>query len=287
MPAIADIEVRPLDMPTARDLMIENHYSHTWQATFGIRNFGVYHGDRLLGAAVYGHPMNPASWAKVTTTPPEECLELNRLWIDDELGANTETWTLGRTFRLLREEGYSLIQSFADGRLGVGTIYQAANFTYHGYHETTFQRSRSTGETLHGARFSNTSSRGGLLDTNYRHVLDDLDAFRVRTYRYIYPLTKRARRSILLTAKPYPKERAGEIPVPDYTPPASQIARCVAMCEAIDDPRRDDFAHYLATLTPEPDRLIAEQRDNRWIRRFASGGTAAEEREAARLARAA
>jgi hypothetical protein len=284
MSAFSDLTVARVDYATARKMIVENHYSKKWNTAFGTVNFGVFRGGDLLGVAVYGNAMNPSSWGRVTTTDPDKCLELNRLWIDDVLGHNTETWLLGQTFRLLKAEGYQLVQSFADGRLGVGTIYQASNFGYYGYHETQFHRDVETGEVYHTAPFSNTAVPGAMLDRNYLFTLDRLATIRVRTYRYIYPLTRQARKSILLPAvAEYPKERAGEIDVPDYVPPASQIARSVLIADALGDSARGaDLYAYLQTITPDPDALLATQRENRFISGLFLGLSAADVRRLAK-----
>src|SRR5699024_3666500 len=58
---------------------------------------------------------------------------------------------------------------------------------------------------------------------------------RVRTYRYLLPLTRAARKSVLIPALPYPKERLGVMEDPEYTPPHSQGARAAAVAEAMGD----------------------------------------------------
>src|SRR5699024_5489320 len=104
-----------------------------------------YNKRTLMGVAAYGHPMNPKSWPSITSSPPDSCLELNRLFLHDRMERNAETWFMARAHDLLRRDGIELIQSFADGRLGNGTIYKAANFTYHGHTETRFFRHNETG----------------------------------------------------------------------------------------------------------------------------------------------
>lgn len=277
----SDLHVAPVDYDVAKKMTVENHYSKTWNGSFGAENYGIFHGDTLLGVAVYGRPKNPASARRVASVDPMQVIELNRLWIDDVLGTNTETWMLGQTFRLLREAGYQVVQSFADGRLGVGTIYQAANFTYHGYHETIFFEDVTDGTVYHPTSFSNTSVVGPFIHRNL--LLTEpgrLNAFSVRTYRYLYPLTKYGRRRILLPSRPYPKERAGMRPVDDYTPPPQQIARAAALAEAVG---RDEEARrlttYLATLHDDPLALLATQRSNRWIVAAREGRSPEQERE--------
>ena len=113
----------------AKELIIRQHYSHKWATPFGLYNYGIRLDGELLGVAVYGHLMNPKSFKSVADLNPEQVTELNRLWIDDRLGKNAETWLMAEAHkRLLEDTPVRLVQSFADGRLGVGTTYQAANF---------------------------------------------------------------------------------------------------------------------------------------------------------------
>lgn len=270
-PDFSQLEVRRVDYETTKKLCLERHYSHKWNTAFGKANYGVYKDGRLLGVASYGYPMNPKSWPSLTTIPPEQCLELNRLWIDDELGANTETWLLGKSFRMLKEDGFRLIQSFADGRLGVGTIYQAANFSYHGYHDTLFHRHGETGVVYHDVTFNNTENVAPMLLRNEFFVQGQLTTFNVRTFRYLYPLDRHARKTIIPAAQPYPKLRTGEMTVPDYRPPVGQMARCYVLAEITDDPRKRAFREYLATNYPgEYEAHITAQRENTVTKRLAA-----------------
>lgn len=264
---VSDLRVGRVRKDTAYRICVTHHYSKSWnQGNFGTRNYGIYDGEDLLGVAVYGHPMNPRSWPSITTSPPEKCLELNRLWIDDRLKANTESWFLAQTFRFLRADGYELVQSFADGRLGTGITYQATNFTYHGETRTLFFRRTDRDEVLHGVPFTNAGSPAGMVSRNLLWVRGLLEPFYVPTYRYLMPLNKTARKAILLPSLPYPKGDGGEIPAPDYVPPASQIARAAALAEAQRDTRtyRELTAH-LERHGHDAEALVALVRDNPWV----------------------
>lgn len=267
----ADVTVRPLDRDLAAGYLVANHYSHSWnEGGFGTHNFGIYHDRTLLGVAAYGHPMNPRSWPSITTTDPERCLELNRLFVDDRLGRNAETWFMAKAHRYLREAGIELIQSFADGRLGNGTIYKAANFTYHGYTETRFFRHLGDGHVYHGVPFTNAAETA-MVPKNLMLVRGELASFRVRTYRYLLPLTKAARRAILLPVKPYPTERLGVIDDPGYLPPLTQIARAAAIAEAMGDRATfDEFADWIVRHDGDLEELLAPARDNPYVRRAAA-----------------
>lgn len=58
-------------------------------------------------------------------------LELNRLWVDDRLPRNTESWFVARSLRLLPPR---IIVSYADLAQGhSGYVYRALNFDYAGW----------------------------------------------------------------------------------------------------------------------------------------------------------
>ena len=263
-------EVRPIDKAAAKELIVREHYSHSWATPFGTYCFGVFDGLGLAGTLVYGYPMNPGSIGGIAALAPEQAVELNRMWIHDRLGPNTETAAMSRAHRWLRTNSpVQLIQTFADGRLGVGTVYKAANFTYHGHDDTLFMRSRVSGDVLHGVPFTDTRSPSGMVDRNARLARGEFEAFTVKTYRYLYPLTKYARRRILLDAQPYPTWERGETPLPDYVPPVSQMARAFALAEAKGwRDHADDIARYMRATYPAEsiDAALGTARDNEWVR---------------------
>ena len=232
----------------AKELIIREHYSHKWGSTFGLYNYGIRLDGKLLGVASYGHLMNPQSFGSVADLDAEQVTELNRLWIDDSLGKNAETWLMAEAHkRLLRDTPVRLVQSFADGRLGVGTIYQAANFGYYGHSTTRFHSNVVDGQSYHDTPFSNTAA-AGIYIRNAMHARGELETFTVNTYRYLKPLTKAARRRIKLKEKPYPKQREGITQHPDYIPPIGQVVRGCAMAIIDDAPEANDLLPYIHTL---------------------------------------
>ena len=269
-------EVRPIDKAIAKDLIVREHYSHNWNIAFGVYCFGVFDGLGLAGALVYGNPMNPGSVTSLADLAPDQVTELNRMWVHDRLGPNTETAAMARAHKWLRANSpVQLIQTFADGRLWCGTVYKAANFTYYGHDETLFFRDLATGEVLHGTTFSNTGTSGppgaiprGMLTRNQRLARGDLEAFYVKTHRYLYPLTKYARRHILLREQPYPAYSRGTRPVPGYVAPATQMARCLVIAGACGyaDVANDIEAYLARHYSPsDVTAAIAEAQSNPWV----------------------
>lgn len=103
------------------------------------------------------------------------------------------------------------IQSFADGRLGCGTIYKASNFQYFGYHLTKFMENTRTGEFVHHQIFTNSTSTSGYLRANISYLIGDFKAYEVKTYRYIYPLCRHFK--FKTAPKPYPEYEKGMQPI--------------------------------------------------------------------------
>lgn len=228
---LGDLIIKPVAKSIAKELIVKNHYSHKWNnAGFGIRNYGIFRASNpntCLGVAVYGYMKNPK--AKIFNHPwPDAWMcELNRMWIDDCLGKNAESILISASLKLLhRDEPRCVaVQSFADGRLGCGTIYKASNFKYYGYHVTTFLRNKRTGEVSHDQNFTNTTSPSVFLRCNIGLLLGDYEAFTVKTYRYIYPLNRHFR--FKLPALPYPAYERGETPIKLKRNANTIIDRCV------------------------------------------------------------
>ena len=132
--SLGDLLIKPVEKELARQMVIEHHYSHKWNfGGFGVFNFGIFRADepdKCLGVAVYGYMKNPTAKIFHHPNPKAWICELNRLWIDDCLGKNAETVLIAASIKLIRKMDANVvaIQSFADGRLGCGTIYKAANF---------------------------------------------------------------------------------------------------------------------------------------------------------------
>ncbi|HRO75258.1 MAG TPA: hypothetical protein PLP27_03825 [Crocinitomicaceae bacterium] len=214
--SLGTLIIKQIDKKIAKELIIKNHYSHKWnEGGFGRYNYGVFREESpeyCLGVAVYGLMKVPKANIFTHPNPNGWITELNRLWISDELGKNAETVLIAASIKLLRKDDPNIVavQSFADGRLGVGTIYKAANFKYYGFHKTIFCRNKKTGEVVHQQLFTNSTSTYGYLKNNMLYVLGDYETFRVNTYRYIYPLDKHFK--FFKKEEPYPVYQKGEEP---------------------------------------------------------------------------
>lgn len=204
--------VKEIPKILAKETIIKNHYSHSFYHTFGVLNFGIFLDDKYLGCAVFGWLKVPNSYKKIRSDiERNEILELNRLWVDDELGKNSESVFLSLCFKQIKNKykHIKIIQSFADGRLGCGTIYKASNFKYYGFHKTPFFRDLETNKTYNEMVF-HSSTRPGVITRNLIMINGNFEKFYVKTYRYLYCLDGKYEK-VLLKEQPYPEYEKGEI----------------------------------------------------------------------------
>lgn len=215
---MGNLVIKRVSKPLAKEMIIKNHYSHKWNnASFGLFNYGIFRENKeeekdCLGVAVYGYMKNINAKIFNHPNPKALMLELNRMWISDVLGMNAETILISRSLKLLREDSPNCVavQSFADGRLGCGTIYKASNFRYYGKHQTIFLKNKRTGEITHQQNLTNSTSRSIYVRENVAFLLKDFEIFKVDTYRYIYPFCKRFK--FKTAEKPYPPYNKGTYP---------------------------------------------------------------------------
>lgn len=238
--SLGTLIIRPIERNLAKSMIVENHYSHKWNDSFGIMNFGIFRENfgKCLGAAVFGRMMNSHSFRSISDDLEiNQIVELNRLWVDDCLGHNAESLFIGACFKILRAEYPEIkaVQSFADGRLGCGTIYKATNFRYFGVHKTPFYENKVTGEITHNAVMTN-AAHAGIIRMNRQWCEGILKPFVVNTYRYIYPLKKI---SFRLKEKPYPEYSKGKEYLTEYRHNVRYIYR--ALCLAYILGLSDDF----------------------------------------------
>ncbi len=194
-----------IDRKVGKKMVIDNHYSHK-DVNTSRYYIGCFINNELVGVATFGIAMNPHSCSSIVKdTKIDEYLELNRLWIKDDVGHNIETVFLGLCFKWIKVNLPKIkwIQSFADGRVGVGTIYQAANFTYCGFHMSKFWEDTETGEVYHNSVLTRKTRK------KYYELMERIDklkSFSVKTYRYIYFIQRKEIKNLLKPVLPYPKK---------------------------------------------------------------------------------
>lgn len=213
---LGTLVIKQISKEIAKELIVNNHYSKKWNnPSFGLYNFGIFAEGRenesdCLGVASYGFMKNLKAKIFTHPNPSAWMIELNRMWISDKLGKNAESILIAHSLKALKklDKNIVAVQSFADGRLGCGTIYKASNFKYFGKHQTIFLKNKITGEVTHQQNLTNSTSRKRFIRENIAFLLDDFETFKVDTYRYIFPLCKRFQ--FKKPQQPYPAYNKGQ-----------------------------------------------------------------------------
>jgi hypothetical protein len=199
--------VKEMEKNVSNDIIIKNHYSKK-VAGFATTYIylGIYINRELLGTLQYGFAMNPASAKNIVKdTGIYEHLELNRMWIHDKAGRNTESMALSYSIKYIRAKYKKIqwIQSFADERCGgFGIVYQAANFRFYGEHTSDFYS--LDGEYVHKIALTHHADKRPLYE-KIRARKNELQKESLRQFRYIYFIHQRRIKDCLLKEMPYPK----------------------------------------------------------------------------------
>ena len=271
---MGDLVIKEIDYKLAKDMIVTNHYSHKWNSGFGKINIGIFkkdNSDRCLGVASFGNMMHPKFYKNICEDIEQnQIIELNRMWIDDELGHNAESILISKSFKIIKHKypEIKLIQSFADGRLGCGTIYKATNFRYYGYTKTKFLINKDTEEIYHEVLLNNTRRHKTFRETLRLLINNKLRPVQVKTYRYIYILDKKYIKKVKLKELPYPMYDKGMVDV-EYKPSLNQMCKCLAY-SVIDGDNIDKIKEYILSKYSEDEieKGILNAYNNKFVKAY-------------------
>lgn len=123
------MNVAPIPAKLAAALVVQYHYLHRRPPISYA--YGLIVNGTVRGVVTYGIPASRHLQMSACPGDPDQVLELNRLWVHDSEPANTESWFVSRSLRLLPAR---IVVSYADTKQGhVGYIYRALNFRYAGW----------------------------------------------------------------------------------------------------------------------------------------------------------
>lgn len=204
--------IKEIERDLANEIIIKNHYSKkVYNGTY--INLGLFENDILLGVLQYGYAMNPASCASVVEeTKQDEYLELNRMWLSDEIKTKyPESQAISMSVSYIKKKYPKIkwIQSFADERCGgFGIVYQACSFNYYGEHTSTFWE-------LDGIVYHNTNMTINKNTKRYKNNVggarylqenkDRAERCVLRQFRYIKFLDSRWKKKMFIKRTTIPK----------------------------------------------------------------------------------
>ena len=145
--------VDPIDTKAALDIVIKNHYLHRvapCSKAFGIFEKGGFFGGILKGVVCYGVPAyNPILKSLCGADEMNNIYELTRLWIDDAVPKNGESFLISNSLKKLDKE---IIISYADSSMNhLGIVYQSSNWHYIGMNKRHASDLAIKGLDLHPA----------------------------------------------------------------------------------------------------------------------------------------
>ena len=201
--------IKEIDRKLANKVIVENHYSKKfYNATY--IHLGLFNEKKdLIGVLQYGYAMNPASQASIVKdTSIDEYLELNRMWIKDNVGNYPESRAISFSIKYIKRKFPKIkwIQSFADERCGgFGIVYQACSFDFYGEHTTIFWTLEN--EIYHNSlmtRNPKLSKSAAYLQSKKQEAIKS----ELRQFRYIKFLNQKWKKKCLLEQKQYIKHYA-------------------------------------------------------------------------------
>lgn len=207
-----DYQIGIIDKKTAKQLIVENHYSHKWTSCrYAI---GLFDKNEIIGVAVYGFPVGRQTVKSITPNlKNSDVLELTRLWLIDDAPKNSESYFLGKTFDWLRKNTTAkVLISYSDPMQNhLGVIYQATNWLYQGNNTMIVKGylHKINGELMHPrsvfALYGTTKEKDLMkVDSNYEKIEMK------KKHRYLYILHKKERKKIMNELKhkviAYPKD---------------------------------------------------------------------------------
>lgn len=201
--------VKAINRNQCAPFILDIHYAARWPSISYA--YGLFNKADLVGVVTYGTPpSSPLRRGIAGDNYAGDILELNRLCLKHNK-KNEASFLVSHSLKLLPKN--RIVISFADTEQNhTGTVYQAANFTYHGLSAKRTDWKIKGKEHLHGQtiadEFRGVKNRASAMREKYGEDFYLKD--RPRKHRYIYitgskTYRKNARKNIKYPEQQYPK----------------------------------------------------------------------------------
>lgn len=218
-----DFEIKEISKYSASSFVGEHHYSPVMPVLTKHYLGGFIDGE-LKGVLTLGWGTKPKHTIKKLFPDLDtgDYYEIGKMCLLDELPRNSETQFLSAIIKWMKKNlpERKFLYTLADGIMGkAGYVYQAASFFYGGYFKTSVYRS-SSGEKIHPRTTRELCKENAIFSgrekvfwlTHDFMESKGIEKYNGLMFRYIFPLTKRARRvmnkeSTVNWTKNYPKEK--------------------------------------------------------------------------------
>lgn len=181
------------------EIVVREHYLHRRAPCSAA--FGLYSGisEKVVGVVVYGTPSSaPLRKGIAGEEYASDVVELTRLWCDQSVPKNGESFLIGNTIKLA---GKSIVVSFADASEGhIGYVYQATNWIYTGL------SAKRTNWTVDGIDLHCQTLADKYTSSELREKYGERFSLkpRARKHRYLFINAKGSKRREIMSAIKYP-----------------------------------------------------------------------------------
>ena len=198
-----ELIVAPCSYEATRFACENFHYSQQIPSSKLVK-YGVWEDGKFIGVVVFGDSPTPNMASPYDLEYTEIC-ELRRVALTTH--KHPVTQILSKSLKLLHKTNpnLKLVISYADkGQDHLGIIYQASNWIFEG------ETNKEVELVINGERIHRRSAYDRYGTSSLKWIKENIDsnAYSVKTkgkFKYIYPLTKSAKKMFIDRAKPYPK----------------------------------------------------------------------------------
>lgn len=204
------LSIQLIDRKSAKQLCERYHYMKTYPMGACI-NFGIFLDNKIAGVCVLGYSSGTVEKVnKYITIPKEECIEMQRLWISDNAGHNSESYCLSLVMaRIKKETKIKVVFTHSGGcKNDCGIVYQSSGWMYFGktvckdFYLTTNNEYKNIVAAM---RFGRVKSKGKKPQEIGEELFGPGEIINSFRYDYIYPINKGIRRVLGKHSKPYDK----------------------------------------------------------------------------------
>jgi len=209
-----NIEFVYCDRATAKQVCETRHYMRTYPQGAKV-NIALMDSGRLVGIVVFGYSsQTDKKVAKLAYgVDRSQYLEMQRLWISDEYGHNTESFVLSRVLKKLQTDlNLELVVTHAGGcKDDCGIVYQASGWLYFGAQPSSDFYLTEAGEyknIIAPMRFGRVDAKNKTPQQVGEELFGPGQIIDAHRYFYAYPLNKGMRRRLTKEQLPFPKTSA-------------------------------------------------------------------------------
>jgi hypothetical protein len=212
---LKECRVAPISLLDAKRITTSKHYMKTWPQGAKVA-FGLFYKGSCVGCMVAGYA--PTTERKVkrwcNKIVKHQYIELQRTWISDAMGHNTESWMMARVMRYFKSAGVWLVLTHSGGcKDDVGFIFQASGWMYFGcepcndFYETEKGEYKNLVSAMRFGRVPSELIKKGQQAIG-EHLFGKGKIVNARRHLYMYLTHKGIRRRLAKKTLPFPKNPA-------------------------------------------------------------------------------